>query len=316
MKKLCSVLLAIIMTFSSTMPVFAEEFQQIREDTLQSQYNQYEATEYDEVYFEATANEYIMRVENSGNDEIYIPVEKISIDINNVNKVDAFLNRTDIPREVLDDFETVYEQQAQLKNTDFTATLFVPKAALASSDPDKIYHKDSYGRDMLSYKYFYTNQSTGWKDVKRGSGVKELARSLKTVILATAGMASKAVSYLQSGASILQAFYDYYSVNNVTASTSDYLQARLVWDETKQYTYAYDGAWQLGLYTSYITLKKVGIEEYFYKSGKAPYTSDRTVNIHIYSKHYYDPWDYASAHIYNYVEERIKWSTNGLTFYF
>lgn len=272
-------------------------------------------TQYEDIYVNDSL-EYAMKINSDNGRAIYVPVEKIEIGINDDNKISALVSRTDIPDEVIRDFLDVYTQQKEIGSSDFKAVLFAPSAETASGSPDVFYHKDSYGRDMMGYKYFYYNLSTGWKDVKRGTGTKSAASSITNAALITAGMANKYVSYIQGGANLLQAFYNHYGVNNVTASTSDYLEARLVWDETKQYTYAYDGAWQLGLYTSYIIVKKIGIEEYYYKSGKVPYTSDRTVNVHIYSKHYYDPWDYASQHMYNHVEESITWKTNGITFYF
>lgn len=313
MKKAISLFLAFLLSCSLLITASAE-YTVLEENskTFSSIYSK--KTQYEGIYAN-DAYDYAMKVDDNGISR-YIPLEKIEIGINEDNKVREFSRRTDIPKEVIQDFIEVYEQQKKIGSSNFKAVLFTPAPEIKASSPDVFYHQDSSGRDMMGYKYFYYNLSTGWKDVKRGTGTKTVASSLTNVALITAGMANKYISYAQSGANLLQVFYNHYGVNNVTASTSDYLEARLVWDETKQYTYAYDGEWKLGLYTSYVIVKKIGVEEYFYKSGKAPYTSDRTVNVHIYSKHYYNPWDYASAHMYNYVEEGITWKSNGITFYF
>lgn len=313
------VCLLLVLVFASTMitSAFADTYVETVENSaeLPKEYESYSVSEYDGIY-ENNESDYVLKFASTSGVASYIPVEKIELKANETENINNFLTREDIPKEIRDDIRKVYNEQQLLGTTDFRVDLFAPISTNSSSGPDKLYGTDSYGRQMMGYKYFYYNLSTGWKDVKRGTGTKNAASALKSVILTTAGMANKYISYAQSGISLLNAFYNYYGLNNVTAATSDYLQARLVWDHTKQYTYAYDGAWHLGLVTSYVIVRKIGVEEYFYKSGKAPYTSDRTVNVHLYSKHYYDQWDYAAAYMYNHVEEPIKWKTNGITFYF
>lgn len=70
---------------------------------------------------------------------------------------------------MLEDFAEVSYEQRMLGNNEFKEVLFAPVATTSSSGPDVFYHTDSSGRNLMGYKYFYTNQSAGWKDVKRGS---------------------------------------------------------------------------------------------------------------------------------------------------
>ena len=283
--------------------------------------------EYDNIYEDG--GQYVMAV-NAVEDPtelVVIPLEREDISFDDNDAVKRFLNRDDLPKEAISSFNNKYQAYLESEDEDMvqpSLTLFEPAqtaATRASGDPDSISHYTYNGWKMMTYQFNYTNLSTGWKTINKGTTTKDKAALLYNVALSIGSAVNKRLSYFSSGTSILNAFLNYYGLtsNDVTKNVSDYFQARLVWDQSEKYTMRDFGgmtSWQTGLVTYKVTVRKLGQETYFAKSGKDPYTTDVTYNAMVKSAHYDSPWATAYANGSNTQWENIYWSSGDVQFNF
>lgn len=285
-----------------------------------------ESTEFDGIY-KSVDGQYAMKVsaENSSktltrsSESIFIPVERIDIPFSDTIAVRAFVNRTDIPAEIINDFQDKYESYLNSNSKEkenVHATLFAPAA---NGNPDVILKYTYNGYPMQTYQFNYTNCSTGWKDVKKGAGTKDKVKLIKDVAITIGSALSTKLSYFSTGKSIWDSFAAYYKLsdNSVSTDTKDYFEARLVWDQVTKYTYTnMAGEWECGLVTYKVNIRTLGQETYFSKSGKGPYNTETAYNTVCSSPHFNDPWATAFNNGRYTVRENISWSTGDVKYDF
>ncbi len=257
-----------------------------------------------------------------------IPMERKEINFDDEDAVDRFLNREDIPKEAIESFEEKY--QAYLtsggdENIQPSLIMFEPARTATTrggGDPDYITTYTYNGWPMQTYHFNYTNLSTGWKNIEKGKKTKDVAKLVSDVVISVAGAGkNKALSYFSTGKSILDAFLSFAGMNSneLTTNVSDYFQARLVWDQSEKYTMTDRGgltSWQTGLITYKVTVKKLGQETYFAKSGKEPNHTDASYNEVMKSEHYDNPWATAFKNGDMAVREYVSWSTGNVSYDF
>lgn len=283
--------------------------------------------EYDGIY--EAGNQYVMAVndEEDSTKLVVIPMERKDINFNDKATVEAFLKREDIPKEAIASFKEKYQSYLALEGSETvqpSLTMFEPAKATTArgaGDPDYISYYTYNGWSMMTYHFDYTNLSTGWKNIVKGRTTKDKAQLIYDVALAVGSEVSKKISYFSTGKSILEAFLTYYGLtsNDISKNVSDYFQARLVWDQSEKYTMTdYGGltSWQTGLVTYKVTVRKLGQETYFAKSGKDPYTTDVTYSEVVKSEDYDNPWAKAFENG-GYTEwQYVSWETGDVSFNF
>lgn len=302
----------------------------------------YSATQDFENVFVSESGEYLLRLHEDSEDgtaflngkiptgkEILIPVERIDADFSDVSSILAFSKLRNIPQVIIDDLNQNYENYLTINDTEYVphVTLFAPisSASRVSTSPD---YKTIDGFRMKTYQVNYKSQSTGWKNVKKGTKTKDTAKLVTDTIIAGMSLGSspltKTLSFFASGASALQNFLDYTALNQnqISGSTSDYFQMRFVFDKINQYTatdYGNPGSedYQVQLITYKVTIRQIGSEVYFANTNKDPVTVDRTCHTEITSGHFDDPWETAFKRgQQNPGYEDISYTTGGVTFTF
>lgn len=337
-KNLLSLILALCLCMTLIAPAWASdddfnlkvENQKIFEDQI------YQKTDFAENIFKSEDGHYIMAIQTSDSEnntpytlmqnEFIIPVERIDIDFADKQSVNTFINRSDIPEEIIDDFNNKYKQYL---STDYDeletprAMFFMPTTTSSGPGlPDKTLYYTYKGYDMMTYQFIYTSLSSGWKNVKKGTSTMDTVKLIKDVSISIGSIISDRLAYFSTGKSIFDAFVSWAgtSSNSVSPNVNDYFQARLVWDETVQHTmtdYGGTTSWQIGLVTYKVTIKKLGQETYFANTGKVPYTTDRDYNVTVKSPHYDNPWATAfTSGSYNTQWEYISWSTGSIRYDF
>lgn len=284
---------------------------------------------YDDIY--ENGDQYVMIVTDEDNSEelTVIPMERKDINFDDEDAVEMFLNRKDIPKEAIESFKEKYQSYLALEedeNVQPTLTTFEPASVATTrgaGSPDYITTYTYNGWPMQTYHFNYGNLSTGWKTIEKGRKTKDVIKLVSDVALSIAGAGKgKKLSFFSTGKSILDAFLTYAGIatsNELTTNVSDYFQVRLLWDQNEKYTMTDRGGmtgWQTGLITYKVTVKKLGQETYFAKSGKEPNFSDRPYNEEIKSEHFNNPWETAFKNGDLAVREYVSWSTGGVSFNF
>ena len=325
-RTICFILTLALMLYLASPCLAAEDLGSIKESA--ELYYCY-STAFDGVYKSMT-DEYALRYEDEEGNYVFLPVTRIDVDMTNRDEVSAFLARKDIPKDILETFDSRCKEQMLtgneasrnafngIKETP-VATLFAPKGitTLANGNPDETITYTHRGTQMMSYRFYYYTLSSGWKTIKTGTNTKTVANAVYECALVAASLASKGVSYLDSAINILRAVYDAWGVVYITAHNNDYLYARIVWDQVDQYTYAHlNGGWQLGLYSQKITVSRIGTEQYYYNTNRQPFLTDRYVSVTQETANYSSPWEMTWQYAGLCYFEYVSWSTGGISFTF
>lgn len=287
----------------------------------------FKSQEYDDIYEDGNQHVMVASKEENSTELVAIPMKRSDIKFNDKDAVEAFLKREDLPKEAIESFKEKYQAYLALEGeTEIqpALTLFEPATTATTrngGDPDYITTYTYNGWPMQTYHFNYTNNSTGWKNVKKGKTTKDTVKLIYDIALSVGSEVNKKLSYFSTGKSILDAFLNYngLSSNQVTTNVGDYFQARLVWDQSEKYTMTDRGgltSWQTGLITYKITVKQLGQETYFVNSGKGPYLTDRTYKEVVKSEHYDNPWATAFKNGDMAVREYVSWSTGGVSYDF
>lgn len=257
---------ALVLCFTTSIQVFAvypDEKVSNSDEVFFSGDTYSRCEEFEDIYL--SGDQYVMKV-TTPEENILIPVEKVAVPFTDDVAANEFMNRDDIPQEAKDSFLKKYQSYiAAPESYDVIPAMIYFEPAVAtrsgSGTPDKIIHyTHTNGAPMMTYQFFFVNSSTGWKNVQKGTSTKDKTSVIYNISLSIASLGKvKVLSYFSAGQTILSAFLSYYGLttNSVTANSQDYFQARLVWDQTEQYTMADHGnGWQTGLVTYKITDRK------------------------------------------------------------
>ena len=160
--------------------------------------------------------------------------------------------------------------------------------------------------------------NTGFHDVGRGAKTKEEADAAIEFRLAAISMLP-GISEICGGLSLFEKFCAVCNVGTVNASSGDYCVVRILYDETKQYTYGQQGEdWILGLMSQQIESKDFFAEQYYKNSDPATYQYKTTIPITQKTANYDSPWQkaYQGVAQMQAYDEWVTWSIGTKTFTF
>lgn len=211
---------------------------------------------------------------NQSGNEVYVPVAKVEVDL----LEESSWKDLNLP----DEIQTNLNNRAQtaLRTGARYVTLFVPDdgthvpketrssdVSTLSSTSEWVYTTYN-GVSMKSYLlYAYSLNSNNIE--YNNEQAKTVAEAMVSLTLTSASMASKTISYVTTGLSILD---DLCQASGISASvlsggSGDYIQQKFRYDIVEKFTYAKIGElWRYGLYTQQVKVKYTYVEAYLYSA--------------------------------------------------
>jgi hypothetical protein len=258
-KKFISVLVALAMLLALSAAAFAaegiQEAGEILPDTVfgfviegNDSYSQKEytiETEFEGVR-ESSDGFYAMEVDTIIGAE-KLPVGRLDVDLADANAVQALMENVNVSEAVK---TAVQEKRALVLANDIDSlivTLFSQNLLSVNSLPnadDSLLRSSSAqsyytynGSQMMTEKLYSYGLSTGWEYIQSGNNTRTVAATVYNITLAVVSVATKTLGFLAAGISIFQAFVNQFGSSWATGHTSDYAQARLIYDDVSQWTY-------------------------------------------------------------------------------
>ena len=231
--------------------------------------------------FYVSSNNYLVRTFEDN----YVLSERYNVDIHTFDPEDYL----DIPIDVLEQLAEEINKQLQLKNEDFTATIYAPITASSTTRNHwgSIY---SYGPYQLK-DYFIElgNSHTGWVE-KTGKSASDWAAKLYDAVLSTTGVVSKHVSVISAGISVLDFALEAAGIKVVPrASSDDYVTVDTVFNKLGKSTYVLEnGDWQFSLQTASATVTTINTYCFYPETGKTPMSTSNP-NTSIATENYNNP---------------------------
>lgn len=242
----------------------------------------------------SVSNEGLVNQISSGQFEIVIdgtyklPAKKISI--KNGQTIQMLSGEVEIPVEVRDAI------QEKIKKGATEINVYLPEDDSESSASGGRRETSFYTYNNVEMKAVVltsTNESSGYKTIASGTNAKSAAKSIVSILLTSASMASKRVSVCSSGVSLLKDFMNLFNLSSTTKiepSASDYVQLNVSYDDADKFVYAKcNGRWTLGLIAKKITLRKISNCQYYKNSGKPHKTHEKSCTEFLYSKNFKSP---------------------------
>lgn len=224
-----------------------------------------ETTEHSNIYL-TTSDDYVMKCD----DDSFIIVGRLDIDLLNDAEYQQALQNTDIPSEVK---EALSKKRELAINNDqpSTVSFFSPDSAnnsnIAKNNSKELYHTYN-GHQMKSVQLVTKGCSSGYHTVADGKGI-----SIYDIFMDSVG--SSAV---------------------INGNTGDLIQVCIEYDITDQWTYGKIGTtWTLGLMTHNAEISKIDTYQHYYDSNAAQFQNKHIYqyNISVVSPHFNDPWETA-----------------------
>lgn len=264
-----------------------------------------ETTEYSNIYL-TTSDDYVMKCD----DDSFIIVGRLDIDLLNDAEYQQALQNTDIPSEVK---EALSKKRELAINNDqpSTVSFFSPDLAnnsnIAKNNSKEIYHTYN-GHQMKSVQLVTKGCSSGYHTVADGKGAYRIAKSIVNIVISFYNGSSKAIPIIGKGISIYDIFMDAVGSSAViNGNTGDLIQVCIEYDITDQWTYGKIGTtWTLGLMTHNAEISKIDTYQHYYDSNAAQFQNKHIYqyNISVVSPHFNDPWETAWKAA-GYVENEI-----------
>ncbi|MDR1328186.1 MAG: hypothetical protein LBK23_01115 [Oscillospiraceae bacterium] len=246
-------------------------------------------TEFDDIR-KSDDGYYAMAVSTSAGEK-YIPVGRLDIDLVNPDNVNTALSRTDIKPEIKEAIQessalaiesgvgsrvvTLFSQ-ALLPKIDLLSNARKPTAVATLARKSRATKITPYapeytyitysGVPMVSERLYYTSVDSNLFTLKTGVTTKDVMATLSTMVVEVAGsFVPTLVSIVTSGFADLYAMYTNANPSAV-GNTKDKAEARITFDEIKQWTYVNppNAAWILGLYSEKLTVTAVYHYQYYW----------------------------------------------------
>jgi hypothetical protein len=282
----------------------------------------------------------------SGNDIALVPVGRLDIDVVDENVFSATMQRTDISEQAKEEITANREKMIELGSLDGYEVTVFSQFLLPEDSRTVVYSmrkkgiNRSYGTVVpfgTTYTYetysgipmviedvVQTGLNTTYKTVASGISAKSTAETAITIALTIVGFSSSTlINYVATGISLLSYFLTTVGTSTFTASYTDTLQVRLIYDKTTRSAFLIDSndIWHIGVTTRKVTVTKIGSEQYYYNGGNNGKTLslDRTVSQTIKGSYFDSPYSEAyfrAANNYTPANEQLQWKATDATFIF
>ena len=253
---------------------------------------------------------------------VYVPVGRLDIDLLDNTDFSNAMSQESIPLEVKERLQDQRNQAIELGYDSFSVTYFSPVLIQSSnSSPTTTYYSYN-GHQMRNDQLYSTDMDTGYTYIAQGKTVKEIASETIDIFirdLVTSAIAEQ-FPIISNGLSLIEYFNQYFPTY-VTGHTNDFLQIRLVYDVTDQWTYMqdYDGRWKLGLISQNVHIDSAHSLQYYYnatlRDGRS-LESHRYPNIDLPTENFADPWAAAYQWSVQTKREEFTWKVGNVVFEF
>jgi hypothetical protein len=257
-----------------------------------------------------------------------IPVGKIDINLANPNQIIDAINNRLISPEVKERLKMRHKQVVESGYMVAKATFFSPdllpnnKSVSTSYSAQPPYTTTYYtynGSQMKSEQLFYDNLDTQYQVISSGSLAKNIADNIcNLAVIAVTKI--KYVNFFTTAISLYDAFANAYGASWATGATNDYVQVKLIYDNTDQWTYRnINGDWYLGLVSQKAVISNIASVQYYYNKAKLSgktFERSRNVSVTHKSSDFDSPWAVAYQWCNNHVNETLSWQCGGVLFYF
>lgn len=275
----------------------------IPEETISSSQN-LARTEFSNIYL-TPSDDYVMRC----NANSFISVGRLDINLLNDTEYQQALQNPDIPIEVKEALSEKRELAIEDKhpsNVSFFSPDLVDNSNTATANSEEIY-EDYDGHQMKSVLLSTAGCSSKYQTVEDGKDAYRAAKSITDIVFTMSEDAQEIIPIVGKGMSLFDAFMDLFGDAVIYGNSGDYVQVRVEYDETDQWTYGKIGStWTLGLMTHEAIITEIDVFQHFYDSN-----ANRYQNKHEYpdggriaSPHFDDPWETAWKAV-GYVENEI-----------
>lgn len=238
--------------------------------------------------------------------EVYLPVDRVEINLVNLEQVEKVFEMYDIPEEVKIDILNRRERVLKNKNEDVIVSFVLAKQPKVRGSVTNYYTYNGHRAKDIIVTYY--NVDTIGMEIKSGKYSSEFAENAVQFSLVGAGFASGSIPYIAAGVSLLQIFTEKTGVITFDKDLDDYIEMSLIYDVSNKYTYldintGHD--YQLGLISQYVYVNNIHTKQFYMVDyvGETVH-SDKGPFPGVASKHYFNPAPEAFKHLGYRLDER------------